>query len=163
VSIRGVTLREELAVVFVNGVPNVTGAASSLFNEIAKHNIVVDDIIQNTHENGQRANIGFVINAEDTAIAREVAERLSKEHGYRGVDINDRVSKISAVGVGMRSHSGVAARMFEAISQAGIRIHTISTSEIVISCVVSAPDGPAALSALHEAFGLAGGAPHPAD
>ncbi len=154
IAIRSVTLREDLAAIFIIGMSNDPGLVSTLFSEIAKHNIVVDDIIRNIYDNGQRANIGFVIPAESSAVAREVTDRLAKEHGFQSVEHHSRVSKVSAIGVGMRSHSGVAAKMFQALSDAGIEIHTISTSEIVIGCVVSSGDGPRALTAVHDAFEL---------
>ncbi len=155
IAIRGVTLRENLAAVFLIGMPNQPGMVSTVFSEIAGHNIIVDDIIQNIYDSGRKANVGFVIDAEDAPVTKEVAERLAKEQGYEGVEIHESVSKVSAVGVGMRSHSGVAAKMFDALSGAKINIYTISTSEIVISCVVSREDGPRALAAMHEAFELA--------
>ncbi len=154
IAIRGVTLREELAVIFLVGIPNRPGVASKVFTELAKHQIIVDDIVQNIYDGGAKANVGFVIAAADAGVAAEVGERLAKEYDYAGVERHERMSKVSAVGVGMRSHSGVAAKMFEALGAAQIKIHTISTSEIVISCVVSADDGPRALSAVHDAFGL---------
>ncbi len=155
IAIRAVTLRQDLAVIFVTGIPNKRGMTSKLFAEIGARNIVVDDIVQNLYESGQRANVGFVIESADAPIAREVAERLARENDFGGVEIYDGVSKVSAIGVGMRSHSGVAAKMFETLTEAGIDIHTISTSEIVIGCVLPRNDGPRALAALHAAFDLA--------
>ncbi len=152
--VRGVTLRENLAVIFLTGIPNRPGNASSLFDEIAGHDIIVDDIIQNIYEEGRMASVGFVIEAGDAPMAKEVAERVAKQHGYGAVECYQRASKVSAVGVGMRSHSGVAAKMFSALSRAEVNILTISTSEIVVSCVVPAEDGKVALRALHDAFEL---------
>lgn len=154
IAIRGATLREDLAAIFINGMPNRPSVVSELFSEIAKHNIIVDDIIRNIHDGGARASVGFVVPAANAAVTHEVVDRLSKTHGFDAVEVYPRVSKVSAVGVGMRSHSGVAAKMFEALSTAGINMQTISTSEIVISCVVSRDDGPRALTAVHDAFEL---------
>jgi aspartate kinase len=154
-AIRGVTLRENLATVVLLGVPNRTGVAGEIFDQVAKRNVIVDDIVQNMYDDGKLANIGFVIDAEDAPVVREIAERLVREYNLRGVEFHDNVSKVSAVGVGMRSHSGVAAGMFNTLGAAGINIHSISTSEIVISCIVAGADGHKAMAAVHDAFHLA--------
>ncbi len=153
-AIRGVTLREDLATMVLLGVPNKTGMAGRIFEEIAKHHVIVDDIVQNMYDDGKFANIGFVISAEDSPIVKELTDRLVREQGLQGVETQDQVSKISAIGVGMRSHSGVAASMFDILGSAGVNIHSISTSEIVISCVVAREDGHKALAAIHDAFHL---------
>jgi aspartate kinase len=83
-----------------------------------------------------------------------VCTRIAGELGFRGVRVEEGVSKVSAIGVGMRTHTGIAATMFEALGKAEINIENISTSEIVISCMVRREDGPKALRFLHESFGL---------
>ncbi|NOS99198.1 MAG: aspartate kinase [Phycisphaerales bacterium] len=154
VAVRGVSLREDLAVVRLTGVPNVPGLAATVFAALAEKNIIVDDIIQNLYQNAESAILGFVVSSEDAAIARELADRLARDHEMGAVEFSEKVSKVSAVGVGMRSHSGVAATMFQALAREDINILAISTSEIVIGCVVPRQDGPRALAAVHAAFGL---------
>ena len=157
VTVRGVTIRDGLAVIGFVGVPNAPGFAAKVFAAIADKHINVDDIVQNIYAGGAKANVGFVVEAPDAAISREIAERLAAEHGFEDVEFRDDLCKISAVGVGMRSHAGVAATIFQALRDANVNIHAISTSEIVISCVVPRADGGRALAAVHDAFGLGGG------
>ncbi|MFQ5492238.1 MAG: aspartate kinase [Phycisphaerae bacterium] len=152
--VRGVTLKEDLVVVTLTGVPNRSGIAAEVFAEIAKHNVLIDDITQTIYEDGRIANISFSTTSAYLAEARVACEHVRKTLGLGGVEIDEGVSKVSAVGVGMRSHTGVAAKMFAALSQAGINIETISTSEIVIGCIVPQSDGPRALQAAHAAFNL---------
>ena len=155
VAVRGAVLRDKLATVSLIGVPNRTGMAARIFSALADKGIVVDDIIQNNDAGGQRAGISFVVDGEDALIAREVSAQLAREWGFESVELRENVAKVSAVGVGMRSHAGVAATMFEALCGGDIGIHAISTSEIVISCIVSAADGQRAVRAVHDAFNLA--------
>jgi len=156
VAVQGVTLREDLAFVSLTAVPNHPGVAARIFAEVARNHILVDDIVQNIYDGGKYANLGFSTNADDAAQARAVCERLAERLGIGGVEIDNDVSKVSAIGVGMRTHSGIAATMFEALSHAEINIENISTSEIVISCIVRRKDGPKALRFLHDAFKLEG-------
>jgi len=154
ISVQGVTLREDLAVITLQGVPNTPGVAARIFAEVARNNILVDDIVQNIYDGGRRANLGFSTNSSDAREARTVCERLAEKIGIAAVSVDEGVSKVSAVGVGMRTHTGIAATMFEALANAAINIETISTSEIVISCIVRREDGQRALRFLHDAFKL---------
>ena len=154
VVVRGVALKRDLAAVVLIGVPNEPGMASKIFGHIAEQNIVVDDIIQSIYEDGKRANVGFTVASGDLSEAKALGDRLSREFGFRGVEVDEGVAKVSIVGIGMRSHTGVAAKMFDALYAADINIEHISTSEIVVSCVVRQKDGEKALKALHTAFGL---------
>jgi aspartate kinase len=156
IAVRGVTLREDLATVVLIGVPNRPGIAARIFSEIARDSVVVDEIVQNLYDNQRVANIGFSLKASDLPAAREVAHRLVSELGFKGMEIDEEVAKVSAVGVGMRSHTGVASKMFSALTEAQVNIKSISTSEIVLSCLVSREDGPRALQAIHDAFDLYG-------
>ena len=152
--VRGVTLRRDLARILLNHVPHRPGLASRIFERVAAHHIVVDDIIQNVTETGTKADIDFTIDLEDVPQARAVCEKLAEEIGLGAVEVDDQVSKVSVVGVGMRSHTGVAARMFGALAESGINIENINTSEIVISVILRRDDGEKALRALHAAFQL---------
>ena len=154
ISVQGVTLKEDLAFVSLNAVPNTPGVAARIFAEVARNHILVDDIVQNIYDGGKFANLGFSTNAADAAEAKTVCEQLAVSLGIGGVEVDEGVSKVSAVGVGMRTHAGIASTMFEAIANAEINIENISTSEIVISCIVRRADGPKALRFIHDAFHL---------
>jgi aspartate kinase len=154
IAVQGVTLKQDLTMVTLLGVPNHPGMAARIFAEVARNNILVDDIVQNIYDGGGLANLSFSTNANEAKEARAVCERLAEELGMTGVEVDEGVSKISAIGVGMRTHTGIAATMFEALAKAEVNIDNISTSEIVISCIVRRQDGPKALRFLHEAFGL---------
>ncbi len=154
ISVRGVTLKEDLAVVTLTGVPNRAGIASEIFAEIARHHVLIDDISQTIYEDGRIANISFSTTTAYLPEAQLACDAVETKLGIAGVEIDEGASKVSAVGVGMRSHCGVAAALFEALSAAGINIETISTSEIVIGCIVRKEDGHRALQVAHDAFDL---------
>lgn len=154
VVVRGATLKEGLATVVFIGVPNRPGVAAQIFTRIAQHHIVVDDIMQNVFNAGRKANVGLTVDAGDIEEVKAIAENLADELRIDRFEIVHDVSKVSVIGIGMRSHSGVAQRMFETLSNEGINIQNISTSEIVISCMIHAADGHKALQALHAAFAL---------
>jgi aspartate kinase len=151
--VQGVTLREDLTVVSLAGVPNNPGVAARIFAEISRNQILVDDIVQNTY-GGKYANLSFSTNVSDAREALVLCERLAVELGIGGVQLDEGVSKLSAVGVGMRTHTATAATMFDALAKEKINIDNISTSEIVISCIIRREDGHRALRCLHDAFGL---------
>jgi len=155
--VRGVTLKRDLATVVLQGVPNQPGMASKIFAQIAKHNIVVDDIIQNIYSQGAEANIGFSTTTDDAKEAAVICRELTKEVPIKAIEVDDKVAKVSIVGIGMKTHTGVAAKMFNALSEAKINIKHISTSEIVISVIVDLKDAEIALRTLHTAFGLDNG------
>jgi aspartate kinase len=154
VIVRGAALKKNLARVELNRVPNRPGIASEIFRRVAEREVMVDDIIQVIHEGGTAADISFTIDAEAIETARAVGQQLASEMPGMIMEIKDRRAKVSVVGVGMRTHTGVASRMFEALHQANVNIENISTSEIVISCVVKLDDGETALRAVHTAFEL---------
>ncbi len=152
--VRGVTLQENLATVVLIGVPNSPGMAATVFAEIARHHIVVDDIIQNIYDGGNVANIGFSTRETEVDRVKELGRQLAARYGFRGVEVDENVCKVSVVGIGMRTHSGVASRVFQTLADAKINIHSISTSEIVIGCIINQADGHRAVQALHSAFEL---------
>ncbi len=154
ISVQGVTLKEDLAVVELNGVPNTPGIAARVFAEVGRHHILVDDIVQNIYDGGKFANLAFSTNASEADEAKVVCEQLLNNLGAGTVELDEGVCKVSAIGVGMRTHTGIAATMFDAMSKAKVNIDNISTSEIVISCIVRQEDGPKALRCLHDAFEL---------
>ena len=118
---------------------------------MATHGIVVDDIIQNTFESG--AMIAFTCELKELEEAQKVCEQIAGELNCK-VQYEDHLAKVSAVGVGMRVHTGVAEKMFEALANAEINIQNITTSEIKISCLINQKDGQEALRVVHDAFEL---------
>ena len=154
VAVRGATLKQDLATIVFTRVPNTPGIAAEIFAEVARHHILVDDIIQNFFDDGKFANVGFSTDQDRAGEALEVCRRFADGRGFGGVDLDENVSKVSVVGIGMRTHSGVASTMFKALADARVNIENISTSEIVISAIIPTADGPRALQAVHKAFGL---------
>lgn len=153
VVVSGVTGDRNQAKVTFVGVPDKPGIAARIFGAIGAANILVDMIIQNVGQ-GDLTDLSFTIPRADLPKAVDLANRIAKDIGAKSVEVKDRIAKVSLVGVGMRSHSGVAARMFETLSREGINIMMISTSEIKISCVIEEQSMEPALRSLHEAFGL---------
>jgi len=154
VVVRGAALKKNLARVSLLGAPVGGGLAAGVFAKVAEAGLVVDDIIQNVQHGDGTTNISFTTSADDIAEARSIAQALARELKFRAVEIDQEVAKISVVGIGMRSHTGVAARMFDTLAAAGVAIENISTSEIVIGCIIRRADGDKALRAVHEAFHL---------
>lgn len=152
--VRGVTLKRDLARVLLMGVPNRPGIASQIFARIARHNVVVDDIIQNIVVHATEANIGFTVSSPDMKEAEAICEDLVRTVGVKSYEVDNRLAKVSIVGLGMKTHTGVAAKAFGALADAHINIQNITTSEIVISCILDAKDGERAVQVLHAAFGL---------
>ncbi|MBK8269169.1 MAG: aspartate kinase [Planctomycetes bacterium] len=155
VIVRGAALKKDLGRVEITGVPNRPGLASDIFKRVAEQGVIVDDIIQVIHEGGKTADISFTIDSADKRDADAVCSTFAKDTPGVAIKIREGIAKISVVGVGMRTHTGVASRMFEALHKANINIENISTSEIVISVLVKADDAPAALRAVHATFELA--------
>ena len=153
VLVSGIAYDRNEAKLVLRGVPDRPGVAARIFGVLDQRSIVVDLIVQTAEQDG-RSDLSFTVTRTDFQAARETMERLASELGLRGVESDDQIVKISIVGVGMRNHSGVAARMFEVLGREGINIQMISTSEIKVSCVVHAKYTELAVRALHTAFGL---------
>ena len=151
--VSGVTYDRDQAKITVVRVPDRPGLAARLFTPLSEHNIVVDMIIQNASVEGY-TDLTFTVSRKDINEARSIVETVVSEIGARGLEMDEDVAKVSIIGVGMISHSGVAARMFTVLAQEGINIMMISTSEIKISCVVKAKYTELAVTTLHSAFGL---------
>jgi aspartate kinase len=153
VLVSGVTGDRNQAKVTVIGVPDQPGIAARIFVAIAESGINVDMIIQNvSHES--LTDISFTVPRGDLKSATSLIRDLAKDVGARTFEVNEAIAKVSLVGVGMRSHSGVAARMFATLSRDGINIMMISTSEIKISCVVEEKYMELAVRGLHQEFEL---------
>jgi len=153
VLVSGITYDRNEARLVLRGVPDRPGVAARIFGALDERHIVVDIIVQTAQQDG-RADLSFTVGRADLPAAREAMDRLVSELNLRGVESDDQIAKISIVGVGMRNHSGVAARMFEVLGKEGINIQSISTSEIKVSCVVASKYTELAVRALHTAFGL---------
>jgi aspartate kinase len=152
--VSGAALKKDLIRVMVKNVPDRPGIAAHIFGDIAAANIVVDDIIQNVDDDGT-ANISFTVEHGDLHDIKPVCDRLIRELGGKTEPIyQSDLAKVSVVGVGMRTHTGVAQRMFKALADAKINIQNITTSEIKISCIIAKEDGPKALQIVHDAFEL---------
>jgi aspartate kinase len=154
VVIRGVTLDKNQAKVTIVGVPDKPGVAARTFKALADANINVDMIVQNvSHGAGAPStDISFTVDKPDLLKASKVIEALKAELGLRDVIADENIGKLSVVGVGMRSHSGVAAKVFETLAQNNVNIDMISTSEIKISVVIDLKRGEDAMRAVHTAF-----------
>ena len=155
VVVSGVAYDKNQAKITIVDVPDRPGVAAKIFDVIASSNIVVDMIVQNVSSDGKSADISFTVPRTDSRRAVEVTEKLSKELGAKRVDLREDISKVSIVGVGMRTHSGVAAKMFQTLAGHGINIVMISTSEIKVSCVIDLKFTELAVRVLHDTFGLA--------
>ncbi len=155
VVVSGVTYSRNDAKISVTRLADRPGIAARLFGAIADAGIVVDMIVQNSSPDGKHADISFTVPVADFRRALDITRSVAPEVGAADVLGDDRIAKVSVVGVGMRTHSGVAARMFEALARENVNIQMISTSEIKISCVVEAKDTELAVRVLHDAFGLA--------
>jgi aspartate kinase len=154
VVIRGVSLDKNQAKVTLIAVPDQPGVAARIFKALADAAINVDMIVQNvSHGAGSPAtDLSFTVDKADLLKARKVIDGLAKNIGYREVLSDEKIAKLSVVGVGMRSHSGVAAKVFETLARESINIGMISTSEIKISVVIDVDKGEQAMRAVHAAF-----------
>lgn len=154
VVVSGVAYDKNQAKITVMGVPDKPGIAARLFKGIADANIVVDMIVQNISSDGKATDISFTVPKTDSKKALKFTEDIAKDLEAKGINLREDIAKISVVGVGMRTHSGVAAQMFDTLAKHGINIMTISTSEIKVSCLIEAKYTELAVRALHDAFGL---------
>jgi aspartate kinase len=151
--VSGITCSKNDARIQIKGVPDQPGIAAKLFTPISEAGIVVDMIIQSAPKNGTN-DIAFTVPRIEYRRALEITEKIAAELGAAGVMADDGVAKVSVVGVGMKSHAGVAAKMFSTLAAENINIRMISTSEIHISCVITEKYAELAVRALHTAFGL---------
>ncbi len=154
VVIRGVSLDKNQAKVTLVAVPDRPGVAARIFKALAEATINVDMIVQNVSHGGTvpATDLSFTMDKPDLLKASKVIGGLKGEIGYREALTDEKIGKLSIVGVGMRSHSGVAAKMFETLANEGVNIEMISTSEIKISVVIELAKGEAAMKAVHKAF-----------
>jgi aspartate kinase len=157
VVVSGIAYNKNEAKITVLRVADRPGIAAKLFGRVAEANIVVDMIVQNISQDGT-TDISFTVPKPDYPKAMQIVSGVAKEIGAPQVVGDDKIAKVSIVGVGMRTHSGVAATMFEALAREKINIMMISTSEIKVSCVIDAKYAELAVRVLHDVFDLAEGA-----
>ncbi len=152
--ISGIAFNRDEAKLTIMGVPDTPGVAHKLVGPVADANIEVDMIVQNVAPDGATTDFTFTVHRNDYARALEILNVTASELGAREVSGDDRIVKVSLVGVGMRSHAGIASTMFGALAKEGVNIRMISTSEIKISVVVDEKYLELAVRALHDAFEL---------
>jgi aspartate kinase len=153
VLVTGVSHSTADAKISVFGIPDKPGVAAQLFTDLAEANISVDVIVQNVAHHGV-TDLSFTIARTDANKAMRIVDQAANRLGATGIESDDRIAKVSIVGAGMRSHAGVAARMFTMLAQEGINILMISTSEIKVSCVIDQKYTELAVRTLHDGFGL---------
>ncbi|MEK7243913.1 MAG: aspartate kinase, partial [Thermodesulfobacteriota bacterium] len=151
--VSGVTYDRDQAKITVIHVPDRPGVAARIFMPLSEKNILVDMIIQNASIQGH-TDLTFTVSRKDIREATQIISDVVRDVGAEKLEVDDNVAKVSIIGVGMISHSGVAARMFDTLAREGINIMMISTSEIKVSCVVEAKYTELAVTVLHDAFGL---------
>jgi aspartate kinase len=153
VVVSGATVQKDMAKIGLVGVDNVPGNAAKIFACLAKAKVVVNDIVQ-TEVSAKKANLSFMIGISDLAAAKEAVEQIQEEVNCESILTRDDIAEISVVGVGMRTHYGVADKMFSALAKAKVNIDSITTSEIRISCIVNKDQAVKALDAVCVAFEL---------
>ncbi|HNV64800.1 MAG TPA: aspartate kinase [Smithellaceae bacterium] len=151
--VSGITYDKDQAKITVVHVPDKPGVAAALFSPLSAKNINVDMIIQNASLEGF-TDLTFTVSKKDLKDAQKIVEEAARVIGAKKVQVDAEVAKVSIIGVGMASHSGVAAKMFSTLANEGVNIMMISTSEIKISCVIQRKYTELAVSVLHDAFGL---------
>ena len=152
--VSGVAYSRDEAKISLFGLPDHPGVSSMIFGALADANVNVDMIVQSHARTEGAANMEFTVGKRDAARAVEIVRAAQPQIGFDDVAVNDEVSKVSVIGVGMRSHTGVAKTMFAALAEKGVNIQVISTSEIKISVLIDAAYTELAVRALHSAYGL---------
>ncbi len=155
VVVTGVAYDKSEAKVQLINVPDKPGVVATVFGMLAEQNVSVDMIIQSpSREGGHTTDVTFTVPKQDLARTKESIERCAREIGGAAIEYDTDIVKVSIVGLGMRSHAGVASRMFRTLADEGINIQAISTSEIKVSCVIASKYTELAVRALHTSFGL---------
>ncbi|MCK5407995.1 MAG: aspartate kinase, partial [Candidatus Krumholzibacteria bacterium] len=153
VVISGVTLNKKEAKLTICDVPDQPGIAAKLFREISRQGINVDTIVQNVSRRGT-TDVSFTVPLGELHKAKAVTQKVAKKIRAHKVLVDKDIARVSIVGVGMKAHTGVAAKMFEALAAKKINIDMITTSEISISCIIKKKNAEKALRSIHAKFGL---------
>ncbi|MEX2009741.1 MAG: aspartate kinase, partial [Dongiaceae bacterium] len=152
--VSGIAYNRDEAKITLTHVPDRPGVAAAIFGPLADANVNVDMIVQNVSEGGDTTDLTFTVGKSDLDRAVAVLEAQRQKLGYRALVPDPNVVKVSVIGVGMRSHAGVAQRMFSALADKGINIQVISTSEIKVSVLIAEEYTELAVRSLHTAYGL---------
>ncbi|WP_370978047.1 aspartate kinase [Agaribacterium sp. ZY112] len=152
--VSGIAFNRDEAKVSVLGVPEAPGVAAQILSAVGDANIEIDVIVQNTSADKKTNDLTFTVNRTELSKAQAIVEKIAADLNAASVDVDDSITKVSVVGVGMRSHAGVASKMFKALADEGINIQMISTSEIKISVIIDERYLELAVRALHTSFGL---------
>ena len=152
--VSGVAYSRDEAKISLFGLPDHPGVSSEIFGALADANVNVDMIVQSHARTADTANMEFTVGKRDAARTVEIIQAAKAKIGFDDIAVNEDVSKVSVIGVGMRSHTGVAKTMFSALAEKGVNIQVISTSEIKISVLIDAAYTELAVRALHAAYGL---------
>src|SRR3954465_9566567 len=152
--VSGVAYSRDEAKISLFGLPDHPGVSSTIFGALADANVNVDMIVQSHARTADTANMEFTVGKRDAQRAVDIVRSVQPEVGFDDVQVNEDVAKVSVIGVGMRSHTGVAKTMFSALAEKGVNIQVISTSEIKISVLIDAAYTELAVRALHAAYGL---------
>lgn len=152
--VSGIAYSKDEAKVSIRRVKDKPGVSASIFGPLAEADISVDMIVQNVSADGETANITFTLQRKDLRRALDVLERVKDRVGFQELTSSSDVAKVSVIGIGMRSHAGIAARMFKSLADKGINIQAITTSEIKISVLIDEAYTELAVRALHAAYGL---------
>jgi aspartate kinase len=152
--VSGVAYSRDEAKISLFGLPDHPGVSATIFGALADANVNVDMIVQSHARTGDAANMEFTVGKRDAQRAVEIIRGKQPEIGFEDVRVDEDVAKVSVIGVGMRSHAGVANTMFQALADKRVNIQVISTSEIKISVLIDAAYTELAVRALHAAYGL---------
>ena len=152
--VSGVAYSRDEAKISLFGLPDHPGVSSEIFGALADANVNVDMIVQSHSRRADTANMEFTVGKRDAARAMEIVRKVQSKIGFEDATVDEEVAKVSVIGVGMRSHTGVAKTMFGALAEKGVNIQVISTSEIKISVLIDAAYTELAVRALHAAYGL---------
>lgn len=151
--VSGVTSNKNQAKISLLSMPDKPGIAAQVFQAIAQENISIDMIVQNISEHGM-TTLSFTVPRDDLNRTLNVAQRIKDNIGAAEIEFDDKIAEVSVVGIGMRSHAGIAARMFQALAKENINVQMISTSEIKISCIIDEEHTERAVRVIHDKFEL---------
>ena len=151
-AITDIALDSTQASISIHGVPDTPGIAATIFETVAQENIIVDMIIQSYLDDSEFASLSFTVQREDHQRTLDVLQDMQSEVSFQEVASNPAVAKLSVSGIGLRSHTGVAIRMFQSLAEAGMNIEMINTSEVRVNVVVDDSQGDSGLKALTQAF-----------
>jgi len=154
VVVSGIALTRDEARFVLRAVPDKPGIAAKIFGTLADLGVVVDLIVQTPAHEDRRTDLAFTVGRVDLEKTAQQMRKMAKAIGAGKVDHEEGIAKVSIVGVGMRNHAGVAAKMFQVLADEGVNIRVISTSEIKVSCLIDEKYAELAVRALHTAFGL---------